>query len=128
MSSSKDNRFLQYIDALQDCILDESFSQPLTDFQTGHLHLFSQSDLPIEAMDLFQQYHELGESLLESMMTTRVPDFSLTEFASLLKGREDLVTEDVLDMIESFNDLQAFCLMMTQISQSPSLELTITPT
>ncbi|KAL0211849.1 hypothetical protein RCL1_005475 [Eukaryota sp. TZLM3-RCL] len=120
--SPEDARFYEYVEALQHCVLDDSFSGFLTSFQRRYCHLFSSDEHPIEAMNIFQEYNKLADALLDQLMAEKVPNYSFDEFVQLLNGREAELDEDLFEMLDSIIHFESFCQFMQEINAAPSLD------
>ena len=48
------------------------------------------------------------EAVLTQGLTSRLENFDMGEFSSLLQGREDQIDEELLDLLTSFTDFNIF--------------------
>eukprot|EP00094_Tigriopus_californicus_P005149 TCALIF_04963-PA protein Name:"Similar to ARL2BP ADP-ribosylation factor-like protein 2-binding protein (Gallus gallus)" AED:0.29 eAED:0.37 QI:0/0/0/1/1/1/3/0/168 len=69
-------------------------------------------------MELFQEYNQSIESFIMQELAKQVEDFSLESFAEELKSYSDPLNEEILEMICSITDFEAFRDMVLEHKKS----------
>ncbi|KAL3133711.1 ADP-ribosylation factor-like protein 2-binding protein [Trebouxia sp. C0010 RCD-2024] len=97
------------VGVLQDILLDPSFQEVQTAFCQKHCHKFEDADEnKLFYTQVFQEYQAVVERSLEQRLSAAIPNFSMDTFIAGLDTRRNEIMEELLDLLMSFVDFQAF--------------------
>lgn len=102
--------------------LDPTFSTAQQNFISTHCHHFTSADEnKLIYTELFQQYVDLLEKMIEQKLTSAIPNFSMQEFLSMCESRgEEQIGGDVFEMLCSLGDFEVFKQMMVDAQAAKS--------
>ena len=108
-----DDKFDQYVGALQDILLDEEFETMTKSFCVKYCMEFEATEEnKLQYTSIFKEYQDTIEGYLMTRLAKEVPDFSMDYFSNELKNRKDEIDEQIMDLLLSFSDFAQFKEMM----------------
>jgi len=107
--SKEDQEFDEMVGALQEILMDESFTEVQDGFFERYADKFTDDEEnKIEYTSIFEEYTRLVEGTLEQKLSEKLRDFRMADFERLVSGRQDEIDPDMFDMLLSFTDFSEF--------------------
>mmetsp|Transcript_23019 Transcript_23019/g.17462 ORF Transcript_23019/g.17462 Transcript_23019/m.17462 type:complete len:96 (+) Transcript_23019:227-514(+) len=72
------------------------------------MHFEATEENKLIYMDIFKQYTDTLESYLNQRLEEEIPNFSMERFLAQVTLRKDEIDEQIMDLLLSFSDFQAF--------------------
>ncbi|XP_076803313.1 ADP-ribosylation factor-like protein 2-binding protein [Clavelina lepadiformis] len=108
-NSSSHRRFDVIIGTIEDIIMSEEFQIIQRSFMDKYYLQFEDTEEnKFIYTDIFQEYGAIIERYLEEQLRLRIPEFSMSKFASSLQAHKDEITDEIFDMFITFTDFIAF--------------------
>ncbi|XP_008468165.1 ADP-ribosylation factor-like protein 2-binding protein isoform X2 [Diaphorina citri] len=108
-NSELENRFHQIIGSIEDILIDVEFSNLQLHFLEKYWMEFEDVDEnKFIYMDIFQEYTQSIEALLENKLAACIPDFDMHQFISDLMSRKEELDGEVFEMLFTLTDFNEF--------------------
>lgn len=111
----EDLKFDQIISALQEIVIDSDFEKTLTKFMRNHWNVLDSNSDKQQLMKIFElyradlkQYLQAVEHSFMQHIIKSVPDFNWVAFGQLFDSRKNIIDEQLLDTLLSFEDPDSF--------------------
>lgn len=126
-SSKEDEQFDCTVGILQEIAISESFQSLLNEFCAAQCHHFEDTEEnKLVYTDIFKQYSDLIEGYLGEALKERIPGFEMESFLEeLTKRGEDAIDPEMLDLLVSLADFEAFKAQMLATKSGHKLDLSI---
>mmetsp|Transcript_24550 Transcript_24550/g.22303 ORF Transcript_24550/g.22303 Transcript_24550/m.22303 type:complete len:152 (-) Transcript_24550:89-544(-) len=107
--TAEDNKFDEIVGKIEEILLGEDFASVQNNFCRSHCNKFhnDEENRP-EYMELFNSYVTLMESTIDSMLSSQIPGFNMTQFESMLVERQDEISGEIFDLLSSMGDFNEF--------------------
>jgi len=107
--SVEDKEFDELMGALQEILMDDSFSSVQDGFFERYADQFDNSEEnKIEYTRIFEEYTRLVEGTLEEKLSAAVSGFRMADFERMVASRQDEIPGEIFDTLVSFTDFQEF--------------------
>lgn len=108
-----DDKFDQYVGALQDILMEDEFEMMRKQFTTKYCMEFEATEEnKLSYMQIFKEYQQTIEGYLMQKLTDTIQGFSMDFFMGELKTRKDEIDDMIMDLLLSFSDFEQFKEMM----------------
>ncbi len=107
--SEEDNEFDQIVGSLEDIMLEGRITSIQNEFFEEHYAIFEDTEEnKIEYTQIFEKYTAMMEGSLNSLLTAKIPGFSMERFEEMLVKRQDEIMGEIFDLILSLGDFTEF--------------------
>lgn len=107
---------IEFVETLQQIVIEEDFSQLRNQFFEKYYALFdnSKEENSLETHQVFQYYCDSIESYLTKQLNSRIKNFNMEKTLEFLitHKEEEFIDEELLEMLLSFSDFSIFKNMM----------------
>ncbi|XP_071957777.1 ADP-ribosylation factor-like protein 2-binding protein [Antedon mediterranea] len=111
VSSIADTKFDITIGHIEDIIMDDTFQLLQRDFMEKHYKEFEDTEEnKLIYTEIFNNYVTLLNKHIENELTSRIPDFSMEDFAQQLQKRskKKQLEGEIFEMLLTFSDFVSF--------------------
>lgn len=114
--SNEDKQIFEFIDNLQQIVIEDEFSDLRNSFFEKYSEYFNKDsdENSLETYEIFKSYTKEIEGFLTKELNKRIKNLNLDQVMSHLISRKDeeLIDEELLEMLISFTDFCVFKEMM----------------
>ena len=116
---SDDFKFDNFVEALQDIVIEEEFEKMQNDFCEKYYRVFEDKDEnKLEYTKIFNEYTKKTEEFLEKNLKKRVTQYKIDDFYKMLESKKFKMDEQLLDTLLDFSDFNNFKEMMLNYKRS----------
>lgn len=124
---SEEGKAFEFIDNLQQIVIEDEFSNLRNSFFEKYNKIFdsSKEENSLKAYEVFQDYVKSIEGFLSKELNKRISNLNMEEIVNYLVDHKDeeLLDEELLEMLLSFNDFTVFKNMMNEYKTTKDNDL-----
>ena len=104
---------------MQEIVIEKEFEKTQCEFLDKYCNEFEEKvENKLIYTDIFKQYTKLTEKYLEQKLIEKLPQYKIDDFYKLLEKRKHQIDDQLLDILISFTDFQAFKEMILDYKKS----------